>query len=66
MEKKNFEEQLLDLENIVRKLESNELTLDDALEQYKAGIDIIKSCNNIIKKAEKKVLSLKKELDNEE
>lgn len=63
--KNSFEDKLLELENIIKNLESNQLSLDDSLEQYKNGIDIIKSCNLIIKNAEEEVLRLSEELNNE-
>ncbi|MGX7086696.1 exodeoxyribonuclease VII small subunit [Gemelliphila palaticanis] len=63
--KNSFEDKLLELENIIKNLESNELSLDDSLEQYKNGIDIIKSCNLIIKNAEEEVSKLSEELNNE-
>ncbi|MBF0715741.1 exodeoxyribonuclease VII small subunit [Gemelliphila palaticanis] len=65
MMKNSFEDKLLELENIIKNLESNELSLDDSLEQYKNGIDIIKSCNLIIKNAEEEVSKLSEELNNE-
>lgn len=63
MTKKNtFENNLFELEAIIKKLESNELTLDESLEEYKNGIALIKKCNLIIDKAEQQVENLSKEL----
>lgn len=62
---KNFEEQLLELENIIKKLESNKLSLDDSLSEYKNGISLIKSCNDIIKKAEHEVNKLTEDLNDD-
>lgn len=62
MTKKNtFENNLFELEAIIKKLESNELTLDESLEEYKNGIALIKKCNLIIDKAEQQVENLSKE-----
>lgn len=61
----NFENQMQQLEEIINKLENNELNLNDALEQYKNGVEIIKNCNSIIEDAEKKVAEYSKEFDNE-
>ncbi|MBF0713304.1 exodeoxyribonuclease VII small subunit [Gemella sp. GH3] len=61
----NFEYQMQKLEEIINKLENNELSLNDALEQYKNGVQIIKNCNSIIDEAEKKVAEFSKELENE-
>lgn len=58
----NFEQQLLELENIIKKLESNQLTLDESLAEYKNGIGLIKNCNSIIEKAEEEVAKLSKDL----
>ena len=61
----SFEEQLFELDNIVKNLESGNLSLNESLEQYKKAVTIIKKCNNIIERAEKEVAKISKELDNE-
>lgn len=38
--KNNFEEQLADLEKIVNNLENGNVPLDEALEQFQAGVRI--------------------------
>ncbi len=62
-ENKNFELQLEELDSIIKKLENNKLSLDEALVQYKNGIEIIQECNEIIKNAEEQVKNLSKELN---
>lgn len=62
---KNFENQLLKLEEIIKKLETNELSLSQSLEEYKKGIEAIKNCNIILEEAEEKVKKLSEELNNE-
>lgn len=53
MSKENFETSLMNLEKIVAELESGKLSLEDSLERYKQGIDLIKNCNALIENAEK-------------
>ena len=47
MSKENFETSLMNLEKIVAELESGKLSLEDSLERYKQGIDLIKNCKRI-------------------
>ncbi|MDO4814765.1 MAG: exodeoxyribonuclease VII small subunit [Gemella sp.] len=61
--KKTFESQLHALEEVVAKLENNELSLDEALEEYKKGISLIKDCNKILESAKEQVAGLTKEVD---
>lgn len=61
MIKENFETSLMNLEKIVAELESGQLSLEDSLERYKNGIDLIKHCNKLIDKAEKEVVKLTKD-----
>ena len=66
MSKENFETSLMNLEKIVSELESGNLSLEDSLERYKQGIDLIKNCNKLIENAEKEVAKLTKDFkDNE-
>ena len=55
MAKENFESNLINLEKIVSELESGQLSLEESLEKYKKGIDLVKKCNTIIENAEKEV-----------
>lgn len=66
MTAKSFEQQLEQLNTIISKLESNELSLDESLAEYKNGIEIIRNCNLFIKKAEEEVEKLTKELNENE
>lgn len=66
MIKENFETSLMNLEKIVAELESGQLSLEDALERYKNGIDLIKHCNKLIDKAEKEVVKLTKDFKENE
>lgn len=50
-----FEEQLNTLNEIVRKVESGSLMLDEALKLYEEGKKIIKSLNDVLDEASKKL-----------
>ena len=46
------------LENVVAKLEQEEISLEGSFKLYKEGMKLIKSCNDRIDKVEKEVLKL--------
>ena len=66
MGKENFETSLMNLEKIGAELESGKLSLEDSLERYKQGIDLIKNCNELISNAEKEVAKLTKDFKEDE
>ena len=66
MSKENFETSLMNLEKIVAELESGKLSLEDSLERYKQGIDLIKNCHELIDNAEKEVAKLTKDFKENE
>ena len=66
MSKENFETSLMNLEKIVTELESGNLSLEDSLERYKQGIDLIKNWNKLIEDAEKEVAKLTKDFKENE
>jgi exodeoxyribonuclease VII small subunit len=51
----NFETALKRLEEIVKKLESGELSLDTALELFEEGIRLSRFCNVTLDQAERRV-----------
>ena len=52
MEKNNnFEKSLLELENIVKLLETGECSLEESIELYKKGATLSKECNDILENA---------------
>ncbi len=53
-----FEKALSDLENLVEKLESGELSLDQSLEQFKRGVELTRHCQGILKQAQQIVEQL--------
>ncbi len=66
MAKENFEANLINLEKIVSELESGQLSLEESLEKYKKGIDLVKKCNTIIENAEKEVQRLTEDIKTNE
>ncbi len=60
----SYEEGTKKMEEIVGKLESGELTLDEALENFKKGIELYKHCNNILNKVEGEIKVLVKDGEN--
>ncbi|CCV64650.1 putative Exodeoxyribonuclease 7, small subunit [Alteracholeplasma palmae J233] len=53
---KSFEEQLKQLETVVKELENKDISLDDAIKKYKEGIELSKVCYEKIKQAEELVI----------
>ncbi len=64
MTMKDFESNLKQLEEIVQKLESGDLTLDQALGLFEEGVKISRFCNSKLEEAERKVETLVKGADN--
>ena len=69
MAKKNkklsIEDSLINLESILKKMESNEGTLKENLDWFEKGIGIVKECQAELKVAEQKVFNLVKSSENE-
>ena len=57
MEKK-FEEAIIELEGIIKQLESGELSLDDSMEKFKQGVELANVCNKKLEQAEKSITQL--------
>jgi len=58
-----FEEALTDLEVIVKKLETGEVPLDEAIDQFTKAMNLAKVCDEKLKSAEEAITKLVK--DNE-
>ena len=56
--KKTFEQALIELESIVKEMESGELPLEEAVKKYETGIKQSKFCLDLLDKTEKKISSL--------
>ena len=51
----NFEEAVAELEEIVRLMETGELGLEQALEQYQRGITLARTCRKALDSAEQRI-----------
>ena len=58
---KKFESALEDLEQVVERLESGELSLEDSLAAFEKGVGLVKFCNQKLNEVEKKVELLVKD-----
>ncbi len=57
----SFEESLENLEAIVKKLETGEVPLDDAIKEFNDAMKLAKSCDEKLKNAEEAITKLVKE-----
>lgn len=55
---KTIEETFGELEEILKKLESGESSLEEAFQYYETGMKLVKACNEKIDKVEKKIIVL--------
>lgn len=58
MQDLSFEESLEKLEEIVNKLESGDVPLDDAIEEFKNAMDLVKICNDKLNAAEESIAKI--------
>ncbi len=56
---KTLEENFVQLEDIIKQLENNELSLDEAFKAYETGIKLTAECNKQLDKVEKQIIILK-------
>lgn len=54
----DFEKSLSELENIIKKLESGECSLNESIALFEQGIKHTNECRNALKDAEQKIISL--------
>ncbi|EAQ65191.1 exodeoxyribonuclease VII, small subunit [Marinomonas sp. MED121] len=62
---RHFEDNLVELDNIVNQLESNQLSLEDALKAFEKGVKLSKDCQSVLTQAEQKVQILLEQQGNE-
>ena len=58
---KKFEEALEELEKVVERLESGELSLEDSLAAFEEGVNLVKYCNQKLTEVERKIELLVKD-----
>ncbi len=62
---KKFEEELKDLEEIVARIDSGELTLEDSIEAFERGVALVRSLNQRLDEIERKVEVLTRDVQGE-
>ena len=58
-----IEESLKELDDIVEKLESREISLEASFTMYQKGMELLKQCSGKIDKVEKKMLKINEDGD---
>ena len=58
-----FEEALEKLNKIKEDLENPNITLDESIKLYKASVDYTKTCLDMLKETEGKIVAIKSEID---
>ena len=58
MENISFEESLEKLEEIVNKLESGDVPLDDAIDEFGKAMELVKLCENKLSNAEESIAKI--------
>ena len=58
-----FEEGLKKLNEILSKIESDEITIDESIKLYEESVTLSKNCMEILSNAEGKISVIRKELD---
>ena len=61
MEEKKFDELLLEVEKIVKDLESGNIDLETSIDKYSEAMKLVKVCEEKIKSAEEMVTKIVKE-----
>ena len=63
MEDMNFEDSLEKLEEIVNKLENGDVPLDEAIDEFKKAMDLVKLCENKLNSAEEAIAKIVQDND---
>ncbi len=61
----NLEQSITELENLVKAMESGELTLEQSLEHFEHGVKLARSCQKTLTEAEQKIKILMQDIDSE-
>ena len=54
----DFEKALQELESLVTRLESGEMSLDESLSEFKRGVELTRHCQTVLDKAQQSVEQL--------
>ncbi|WP_407431377.1 exodeoxyribonuclease VII small subunit [Methanobrevibacter sp.] len=54
----SFEDNLKELEEIVEKLEKGDVPLDNAIEEFKKAMDLVKACDDKLKDAQETIAKI--------
>ena len=58
MAKKNFEDALNQLEQLVGELENDDLSLDNALKKFEDGMELVRFCTKTLEETQSKINAL--------
>ncbi|GLI56067.1 exodeoxyribonuclease 7 small subunit [Propionigenium maris DSM 9537] len=58
---KSFEENLMEVDEIIKKLENGELELADSLKEYEKATKLLKKSSELLEKAEGKIMKVVEE-----
>lgn len=62
----NFEEAMKRLEEIVRVLESGQVSLDDSMKLYEEGVSLVAKANGLLSEAKQKLITVSGEVNTNE
>lgn len=62
----NLEEAFLKLDETVKRLEQEDISLEESFAEYQKGMELLKQCNEAIDRVEKKVFVLNEKGDTDE
>lgn len=57
----SFEDNLLEIDEIIERLESGELSLTDSIKEYENAMKLLKKSSDLLNKAEGKIFKVKEE-----
>ena len=60
----SFEDNLLEVDEIIEKLENGELTLTESIKEYENAMKLLKKSSDLLNKAEGKILKLTEDIGN--
>lgn len=58
MKEQTYEDSMKELEQVVKELESGELSLDESIKKFEKGMELSKHCSSLLEDAEKKITLL--------